>query len=532
MNRFDDTTLRAALEAAEQPPAHAVGYRERLHARLHHEATQARQAAARDAHRAWFARRHVLIAVAATAAVTAVIAVVTLVGRTAVREAMAPPSAEAAEVVAKARLSLASFETLRAKLVWGTALVDWPSEDGKLTGDELTDRLSVVMPLDLRPPCTVVITADGRWSWFSDPSGKVVQAEQTSKEDGTTTSVYVKPDFWTPRTRIEETADWSQGTYRLYQPSYHWTNPDDGSSESAEYTAWDNVGFAPGPPDTFLEWRGPCFMPLAAWSALEKGVVADTSFEGRPTLTVTAKVTPLVVPTKGDDSATGLLLADTVELTADAATGFPLRTVLYLKDEAIEYYELRDLELDGKVSPRDFTLTFPEDIIAERTDWGFHNVTVAKAARALGYTPFELDRPPKGFSLERTAAARRTELYSQRLTEDGLETATVVCRDVLSLGYRRGFLHVTVTTRPTDGVDPIWVENPFTFMALNAGSMEEPEAVELTDGAFAGATAHLVLPPLGTPALWVEKDGLLVTVAGDLSRTQLVRAAESLAPVE
>jgi hypothetical protein len=535
MNEHDDTTLRAALEAAEQPPAHGAGYRETLLTSLREDAARLPRSVTRDNRRPWFLRRDVLMAAAATVAVAAAVTVIALVGRETVREAVNPPSAEAAEVVAKARRSLASFETVRAELVWGQATVNWPFDSsnltGPLTGEELRDQMSVQGSVELTQPRTVVITADGRWSWFNVPSGKIVQYDTTAA-DGTPTRIYVKPDFWTPPTRIEETVDWRTGSSRIYQPSYHWSPPDGTSSESAEYTAYDDVGYAPGPPDTYVEWRGPFPMPLAAWAALERGGVTDTTFEGRPTLTVTADVTPILMPTKGTDQATLYVQADSVALTVDAATGFPLRTVLYLKGDPVELYELRHLKLDGPVSPQDFTLEFPAGVDADRTDWGFREVTLSRAPALLGYSPFKLDQPPEGYGLERVTVAARTSWFCQVVTPDGVETRPLAFHDVFSLGYRRGFLHVTVTTRPTDGVDAAWLEYPFSDMALCGGSIEEPEAVQLTDGAFAGATAHLVLPPLGTPALWLEKNGLLVTVAGDLSRDELVRTAESLEPVD
>jgi hypothetical protein len=39
------------------------------------------------------------------------------------------------------------------------------------------------------------------------------------------------------------------------------------------------------------------------------------------------------------------------------------------------------------------------------------------------------------------------------------------------------------------------------------------------------------VPSLGVPHLWAFHDGLLVTVSGDLTRSQLLRIAESLEPL-
>jgi hypothetical protein len=54
--------------------------------------------------------------------------------------------------------------------------------------------------------------------------------------------------------------------------------------------------------------------------------------------------------------------------------------------------------------------------------------------------------------------------------------------------------------------------------------------VRLTAGAFAGATAHVVLEPDHWPHLWVLKGPWVATVSGDLTQAEMVRIAESLAP--
>jgi len=529
MSPQPDAKLGRALERFD-PPELGPGFWQALTDRLAAEPDVAEPPERRR--RPWL---RLAAVAAAAAAAAAAITVIALVGQKTVHEAVNPPSAEAARVVAKARRSLATFTTLRAELVWGMGNVGWPFDSGALAGEPLIgdaarDQLSMQGGLDLSQPRTVVVTADGRWSWLNDPSGKIWRYVDTGAADGSTRRVVVKPDYLTPRTRIEETADWRRGTERTYQPEY--SLEDESGPEWSSATAIDEVGLAPGPPDPSESWLGPVFMPQVAWAALERGVVTDTTFEGRPTQTVTAHVTPLIVPDAGSTQATIFTDADTVALTVDAATGFPLRTILYLRGEPTELYELRHLELDVPVFAKDFDLRFPAGVDVERMDFGFRNVTLAEAADQLGYTPLRPGSPPAGFELERVAAAAASSRHFQALMSEGLETRSVSFHDVLSLGYRRGFLHLTVTARPIDGVDAEWLSHPFTDMALAGGSVDEPETVTLSAGAFAGALARLISPPLGSPALWVQQGGLLVTMTGDLSRDELVRAAESLEPVE
>ena len=50
-------------------------------------------------------------------------------------------------------------------------------------------------------------------------------------------------------------------------------------------------------------------------------------------------------------------------------------------------------------------------------------------------------------------------------------------------------------------------------------------------GALDGVTAKLAIPPAGVPHLWAFHDGLMITVAGDLTRQQLLEVAGSLRPM-
>ena len=47
-----------------------------------------------------------------------------------------------------------------------------------------------------------------------------------------------------------------------------------------------------------------------------------------------------------------------------------------------------------------------------------------------------------------------------------------------------------------------------------------------------GAIAYLVMPLMERPHLWVWRDGVMVTVTGDLTRDQMLDVANSLEPLE
>jgi hypothetical protein len=50
-------------------------------------------------------------------------------------------------------------------------------------------------------------------------------------------------------------------------------------------------------------------------------------------------------------------------------------------------------------------------------------------------------------------------------------------------------------------------------------------------GRFEGAGAELVVGPRTIPHLWALTDDLVVRISGDLTRAELLQAAESLRPV-
>jgi hypothetical protein len=96
-------------------------------------------------------------------------------------------------------------------------------------------------------------------------------------------------------------------------------------------------------------------------------------------------------------------------------------------------------------------------------------------------------------------------------------------RDVVSIAYRRGLDELVVTTRRIGRDRSLW-SDPVTVGDVSRA----PERVTLTHGPLAGVTVEVVLDPNSVPHLWGMTPTLVVTVAGDVDREQLVRIAESL----
>jgi hypothetical protein len=145
-------------------------------------------------------------------------------------------------------------------------------------------------------------------------------------------------------------------------------------------------------------------------------------------------------------------------------------------------------------------------------------VSLAQIEQAAGSAPWSASWLPSGYRLRWSAVADRATLVTD-----------VVGRDVVALQYGRGFDTLTVTTRRVTDPQEAVAFDPF-----------EPEPywsdvvgrdVTLEAGAFAGATARVVVAPRTTvPHLYAVKDGILLTVAGRATADELVKIAESLEP--
>ena len=79
-------------------------------------------------------------------------------------------------------------------------------------------------------------------------------------------------------------------------------------------------------------------------------------------------------------------------------------------------------------------------------------------------------------------------------------------------------------SRPGSRLDGDWSDP----LATGEGFVDRPERIRLQRGALSGVEANLLIVPLALPHIWALTDDLVVTVAGDLNREQLLRVTESL----
>lgn len=134
----------------------------------------------------------------------------------------------------------------------------------------------------------------------------------------------------------------------------------------------------------------------------------------------------------------------------------------------------------------------------------------------MGYAPLVPQRLPPGFKLAEAAVATT-----------GAPTAgsNPSSRNVVSMAWHRGFDRVVVTTRTT-GPDRSRWEDPFIWLNPQASGGIEP--ISVSTGAASGGVGEFRMPIDGGPHAWVVTDNVVVTVAGDLTRGELLEVLGSL----
>jgi hypothetical protein len=310
------------------------------------------------------------------------------------------------------------------------------------------------------------------------------------------------------------------GDFRLEGPSPgEWIAYDAGSgvARSAQRSASmggdtlfyaERTGVAPGAPD-----QGPptWLLPdelgayVRALLAAADARVHEIAYEGRPSWRVDVATLPnAVVPA---------LSGDRLEVTVDRETGLPVHVVESQRGTVLRELRIEQLAVDGALP--NFHPSFPPGAEVMRSDDGFRRVALGDVAGAVGDAPLVPTRVPDGFRLAAVAVAAEA-------ARTGAGGGNPPSRNVVSLAYRRGLDRIVVTTRQAG--DGRWTDP----LASGEGFVDHPEPVTLDTGALAGAVGQVVLSPHGVPHLWALDDGLVVTVAGDLSRAELVAVAGSL----
>lgn len=474
--------LDEILRAHGGAPDHLPGFAARLAAGLAAaDREMGRAAGAADAaglprlrlprpHLPW--TRRSIVAAAFTAGVAAVIAAVLLVGIPGVSRVVGPETVSAAEVIQRALRALAETETLQADV----------------TGKIMAALRSDGTPRYVVEHSRLLMRSDGSCLYIlTDKPDTSVPAWRRGKDDARVTAY-----------------DAVHGVYRDY---FRGWDPDVGARGRYDTRYEVTTGYPLGQPD-FGGWDESA--TGRALLAGGKAKLETTTFEGRPVWEITIDT----------GVATGLQLPydEVAVITIDQETCLPVGTRLIRDGVVMLDDRWRNVVVDEPLPDAMFTFDPPEGARIIRRDLGFRRLTLDQIATTTRYAPLVPAWTPDGFELKRTALARRFK------TEDGPASG----RDVVHLQYVRGFDALTVTTRIAD--DP---EDAATLDPIDEWSWADlmRRDVELTEGAFAGVTAGVVVGPwISSPHLYAVKDGILLTIAGSATADELVKIAESLEP--
>jgi hypothetical protein len=269
-------------------------------------------------------------------------------------------------------------------------------------------------------------------------------------------------------------------------------------------------GVAPGPPDQGPPtWILPDELGAYVRALLASGDprVEEIAYEGRAAWRVDVDTVPnAVVPA---------FSGDRLEITVDRQSGIPVRVVESKAGGVLRELRIEQLAVDEPVETDAFTLSFPPGAEVLRSDEGFRRVSLAEVGGIVGYAPLVPSRLPDGYELAEVGVATEAG-------PTGTEAGNPPSRMVVSLAYRRGLDRFLVTTRLA-GTEQ-WSDP----LATGEGFVDRPEAVDFASGALEGAEAKLVLAPRGIPHVWAVANGVVATVAGDLSRDELLAVAGSL----
>lgn len=301
--------------------------------------------------------------------------------------------------------------------------------------------------------------------------------------------------------------DAGKGVQRSYNPSE--------SAGGDVLFAAVRKGIAPGPPDAFPAeslLQTDFGALVRAFLAADDPRVVETEYEGRAAwrLDVPAQVNAIVPEFSGD----------AFSIWVDRETHIPVRIVETKNGRKLDELRIEKLVVDAAPGPRALTVRFPPGVEVMRSDDGFRRMDLGEVAGAAGYAPLVPSWLPEGFNPAEVAVAEGTGVPT------GAEGGNPPSTDVVSLSFRRGFDQIVVTTRLSDvpGFPGEWADP----LATGEGFVDRPESVVLRRGALSDVEANVLVVPRNIPHLWALADELVVTVAGDLSRDELVRVAESL----
>jgi hypothetical protein len=423
--------------------------------------------------------RHPVLATAVGVGIAAAVAAVVLIGVPGVSRMFGPEPVSAAQVIRKALHALAAAETVQADATKKYAVAILPGGASRYAVEH--DRL--------------LMRSDGSFRMTQTDKPQTSKPVQTRNRADAADKAY----------------DAASGVLREYWRGWDWEAGQHGSYvDRLEVT----TGYPLGPPDC---WANVALAGVSATArALQAGGVATlktASYDGRNVWVISgSKRAGSGLPLTGDE---------TYSITVDQQTCLPVRFQLLTDDVLQLDYSWHNVRIDEPLPDTAFTFAPPKGAKVVRHDAGFRRQPLARIGSTAGYVTLLPAWLPAGY------AQRWAAMAAQSTTANGVTEG----RHVVAVEYARGFDTLTITTRTVADrrsaatVDPVEPDTAWADLVRRD--------VRLTAGAFAGATARVVVAPwITTPHLWVVKNGILLTVAGSATAKELVAIAESLRPYQ
>ena len=525
------TDLEKRLRDHGGAPEHTPGFETRLWAAIDEldarQRDDANDSASTPATVTRSSRRRTKWWTALAAAILAAIAAITFFS---VRDLGHPSTASAAQVTAQVRHSLSTFKTISATVVTHYVRVVTATPGTTDTDAEWLAKCKVLKEYSQDQKSEIIATDEGR----ARTNTQIISSY------GVPASADVKLLRKDVKPEMVDISDSHAGVRYSYTPGYYFVvkSHDENGFERVRGRAQKEVDMPLGPsPDS----ESSCEYPwttisqdlignCSVLSIMAQGTVSETTYNDRPALKVSVEAMP-------DDVQNDPYPFDRLEMTVDEATYFPVRFTALLNGQVVEDIELSDVKLDAKVPDETFAPPFPEDTKVEVENWGFHSATLAEAAQAFDYRPLvpTSSALPESFHFFTAAVAPKAAVMASEMAPNGdLNGFYGPGTDVIQTQYRSGFLAFTITTRhdAASGDSDPFVSND--TLAIKGANPDKKETVTMTDGALKGQEAQLVMPAFGYPHLWASdsQGDLMVTIAGDLTRDQLLQVANSLEPLK
>ena len=228
--------------------------------------------------------------------------------------------------------------------------------------------------------------------------------------------------------------------------------------------------------------------------------VEETVHRGRPAWRLEVAVSPL-----------GEISPDRQEIIVDKATGFPLQVTETRRGRLVRRTSMSEIRVNG--TP--FTQLFDPVPVGNAVRLPHDRVRLEEAPARLGYRPFVPEFVPSGFRRRQVSVAEE---------DQSLFTDNPLHRDLFQAAYRRGLDSFVVSVMRTGPDRSMWNDPVRDAFQGERGLTR----VRLDGGAFDGVRAEVQVDPGSAPHIWWVTDDFVVSVAGDLTREELVDIAQSL----